>query len=118
VKRDALPIDETTALLRELVAEVRGLRADMAAANRAHYGIDEPLVNLLHEIYGFAGTERFSAASLIEQADATLLAALNGMDALTLGRTLPRLKDLNVDGLRLVLVGRGVDGNEWRIQTA
>ncbi len=121
MRRDPLPevLDappgEMHAMLRELLAEVRALRCDLARQRDAV--IDPTLVALVHTLARRVGVEvAFSASELIEQADDTVREALGDMNAHALGRQLARLEGRDIDGLCVTRVGRDAGGVIWSIR--
>jgi hypothetical protein len=115
--------DASTDLLRELVAEVRGLRADLVAHRRERKlsPADRAVLStVLPTIAATVGDRVFTVSELV--AHAQLPAATELREAIAtaggahaLGRLLKRGEHADVGGLALETLGVDRDGRMWRI---
>jgi hypothetical protein len=115
---------ETSALLRELIAEVRGLRVDLAR----HAGAPTPtegLANLLEAIAFTVGDREFTAPELAQFAEIAppekLLTALHeagGTNPRKVGKLLRRLEKQECGGWRVVQIGNDREGILWKVVPA
>lgn len=114
-----------TAQSAELVAEVRGLRRDLAAsAPRAVMPIAACDIELLRAIAATSEGRKFTVSELLETISDraedrrlrnAIVAALGGVNGRSLGKLLRRVEGSDIEQLRVVRVGEGRDGIAWRI---
>lgn len=107
--------DEVAELLREVLVELRGIRAALERRS----DVDRPEVAaLLIAIFEAVGTRAFSGPELIDYAEvssnARLLAAC-GSNARKLGRIFRRIEGEACAGLRVERVGDSRAGIVWRV---
>ena len=112
----------TITLLRQLVAEVRGLRADLARQHVGEQGGDDVrTANLLSGIADAIGDRLFTSAELLEHAKViagplpAVLDALNVATPRRLGKCLGRIEGRECAGLAVQRVGTDVDGIIWKV---
>lgn len=115
--------DPIEALLRELVTEVRGLRADLRTAGRqtATGSTSEPVdpAEFLATIADSVKGHPFTAGELLAHAavDVDLAHALQGVTtARQLGKRLQVLADRTINSLRLERISRDATGLIWLVQ--
>jgi hypothetical protein len=108
------------ALLRELIAEVKGLRADLArTSGRRRPEIPDALLPILAQAVfdkAFTATEVIRHASTV---DAPLRAALDGAglsNARQLGKWFRAIEGRVIVGARLTRIGTERDGVVWRVR--
>jgi hypothetical protein len=119
-----MSMDETNALLRVLIAEIRGLRADLAgketvASEAAGF---EGLVDAI----AFAvGDREFTAVELAQFADAApperlqrVLHEAGGTNPRKVGKLLHRLSKLDLSGWQVHRIGVERDGLIWKVKPA
>jgi hypothetical protein len=110
--------DQVAALLRELVAEVRGLRADLTRDRRpsrlTRHDRDR-LVAILPAAGGVFGSELFTAKELLEHDAAALRLVLRGLTARQLGRLLQRAEGAVLGGYTVQRDGVKVGAVLWRV---
>ena len=127
---------DVIAALTALVAEQgRAIAAQRAALDaltarvahlerRARVEVDGADHALLARLSAVVGGEEFTSARLVEQFGRELADALSGAcvdprSPAEVGIALRRLKDVEIDGLRVEKVGRrSRDGERWRVQRA
>lgn len=108
--------DQVLELLGDLVAEVRGLRADLAASRRR-----PSRIALLPVIAAAVADRAFSAVELVQHAEMvddglrTALDAAHLTTARQVGKTLRALEGRTIRGLRLARIGTDRDGVVWRM---
>jgi hypothetical protein len=111
------PRDALLEVMRELVAEVKGLRADLAA--RRGPTPDAQDEELLRVIAEHVEHRVFSAAELVAHAAlesaVQLREVLRGRNARKLGRVLMRLEGRALNGLVLYRNGEDRNGLVWRV---
>jgi hypothetical protein len=118
-------------LLSELIAEIRGLRADLAAsAPRAREPIaayDADVVELLRAISSASEGRKFTVSGLLETISDraedrrlrdSIVAALGTVDGRRLGQLLRRVEGADIDSLSVARVGEGRDGIAWRVASS
>lgn len=117
-----IPADsDALSLLREIRDELRLLRADLAGHGRRP---QTDAANLLRLIATFAGDRAFSARELVDHAKlptssdllAAIVAAVGTVNPRKLGKCLRRLEGLDLDGLRLEVVGVDRSGLIWLLR--
>jgi hypothetical protein len=120
----ALPADSTdtiATLLRELVAEVRGLRADQrerrpaSSLSRADRAV---LARLLPAAGGVFGSEPFLTRDLFESDSAALTLVLRGLNVRQVGRLFRRGEGQAIDGYMIQRDGKELNAILWRILKA
>lgn len=110
-----------TDVLREILAEVRAIRAAVEARRPAE---DAATANALRQIHARTGDRVFTAGDLAEHSQlptaAPLRAALQSVvrtvNARSLGRFLRRAEGSNQHGLIVRRVGTDRDGVLWKIE--
>jgi len=114
----------TEALLRELIAEVRGLRMDLARQAGAPVQA-EGLADLLEAIAFTVGDRMFTAPELAKFAEAappekllTALHAAGGTNPRKVGKLLRRMEKQECGGWRVVQIGTDRDGILWKVVPA
>jgi hypothetical protein len=115
-----VPIEttDTIALLRELVEQVKGLRADLRERRpAASLSRDDRayLARLLPVLGGVYGSEGFTSRDCVEDDAPAVRLVLEGRSAKAIGKLLARAEGIAIAGL---LVRRtGVDGQVtvWRV---
>lgn len=120
--------DQVVALLRDLLAELRGFRADLRRDRAA-----APLADrLIVAVHATVGGEAFTAASLCALAKSPLAIRLElhaicddiarGLDLPGAGRRVGRFLAKNLhyeaDGLRLISLGKVRGGGAYKIEVA
>jgi hypothetical protein len=111
-------------LIRELLAELRALRSDLLAHQRAASGPrDDADVHLLITVATECGSRVFTARDLWRHADVApdLAAALEAADlttAVEVGHWLQRMAGAPVSGFTVVRGRRGSSGRTWSVQPA
>lgn len=115
---------EMNALLRELVYEVRGLRADLARQAGAPIPATS-LADLVEAIASTAGDCVFTAVELEEFAEAAppeklqiALHAAGGTNPRRIGKLLRRLQKQEFPNWRVVEMGSDRDGILWKVVPA
>ena len=118
--------DEAHELLRAILGELRGVRADLRSPRQPHAEIATH-VDLLRAIEATTAGLTFSVAELLEHAevvaqraaDPRLHAAIEGavgaVNGRRLGKLLGRLEGEALGGLMIERVATGRDGVLWRI---
>jgi hypothetical protein len=116
-------------LLRAILDELRGLRADLRRQAAAAPIADR----LVQAVHGLLGSEAFTAAQLLALADSSLSTRLELRSVVedivgddleragagrVFGRFLARNSQHAVDGVRLVSLGKSRDGFAYRIVVA
>jgi hypothetical protein len=111
-------------LIVELIAEVRGLRADFRAATpMAGKSQDDVLAGHLAAIERHVQRRTFTVLDLVEHCEVAesealrdaligLAGALNGR---RVGQALARMEGVNLDGLMVRRSGTGREGAYWRV---
>jgi hypothetical protein len=114
-------MDETNALLRELLAEIRGLRADLAGRPTAPKAAS--LQELIDAIAFAVGDKAFTAKELVTHAEAlpaerlkNALNAAGGTNHKCIGRLLLRMSKQEFSGWRIKRLFRERDGLLWIIE--
>ena len=110
--------DPVEALLRELVEQVRGLRADLAERRPATSlsRVDrERLARLLPAIGGTLGSEPFNSSEICEHDAAALRLGRAGLTAKQLGRLLRRAVGTPVGGYLVERLGEEAGAVLWRV---
>jgi hypothetical protein len=116
-------------LLRELIAEVKGLRADLSvrgqvlncpradisSLSRADLAL---LGRLLPAIGGALGSEAFLARDLFEHESAALRLVRRGLNAKRIGRLLHRAEGHAIDGYLIERAGVELGAILWRVVQA
>lgn len=106
-------------LLRELVAEVRGLRADLARQGRPDSTLSRAdraqLAQMLPAIAGVYGPETFSARDLVEDDRPAVRLVVQGRSVKQLGKLLARADGVAIEGLMLQRQGREYQVTQWQI---
>jgi hypothetical protein len=116
--------DETNALLRELLAEIRGLRADLAGKETV--ASEAAGFQGLIEAIAFAvGDREFTAVELAQFSDAApperlqqALHAAGGTNPRKVGKLLHRLSKLELSGWQVLRIGVERDGLIWKVKPA
>lgn len=115
--------DPALALLADLVAEVRGLRADMAgraAPPALRKDQSDALAALLPVLAGIYGDSRFSCWECVDVANqktvngANMKIALAGRTAQQLGKLLAQGIGRDFAGIQIVRDGSDANGNLWK----
>jgi hypothetical protein len=119
--RRASPEASTTdALLRELIDQLIGLRAD--ARDRRPSPLTrqdrDPLARILPVVIGVCGSELFTARELVEDESADLRLVLAGQTPKRLGRLLQRAEGQRIGGFVVQRDGLEVGAVLWRIVAA
>ena len=110
--------DETVALLRQLIAEVRGLREDLRSRRPAPSLSRADLIRLgemLPAIGGVFGPELFNSAEVYQHPAAALRVACRGLTVKQIGRLLRRAVDIPIGGHMVVREGAEAGAVLWRI---
>jgi hypothetical protein len=113
-----LPVATTDDLLRELIAEVRGLREDLRAGRAAPSlsRTDRVLVGkLLAPIAGVFGSEPFTSAEVVEHKSDALRVVCGGLSARQLGPLLRRATNVPIGGLVVTCLGTEAGAVLWQI---
>ncbi|MBB3020664.1 hypothetical protein FHR70_003750 [Microvirga lupini] len=117
-------MSDTDALLRVLISEVRGLRADIARQAGAPVQADS-LAALLDAIASAVGARVFTASELADFAEAappekllTALHAAGGTSPRKVGKLLRRMEKQELAGWRVLQVGSDRDGIIWKVEPA
>ena len=108
-------------LLRELVTEVRGLRADLRerrAAASLSRGDRALLARLLPAAGGVFGSEPFLTRDLFESDSAALTLVLRGLNVRQVGRLFRRGEGLAIDAYMIQRDGVELHAILWRILKA
>jgi hypothetical protein len=115
VKREPLAAIDCIALLqaildaqRAVLAEIRGLRHDLAKPQHRAAPLDAADAELLQEIFALVGSTQFAAFELAE--------ALGGVNAQALGQRLAYLQGRTLGGLQVRKDGRAEYGTLWSIE--
>jgi hypothetical protein len=110
---------ELLEVLRELVAEVKGLRADWQQQHGRHRTLSradrEQLSRLLPVIATTQGSELFTTAEVLTEPSPALALVLDGISARALGRLLRRAVGVSVDGLLVQADGSEAHRTLWRV---
>ena len=112
IDRDAI------GLLRELVTEVRGLRADLTRNRRPSpltRGDRAVLATMLPAVVGVYGAETFTARDLFEDDRPAVQLVVRDHSVKRLAKLLARANGLAIDGLRLHRMGLEDQVTTWRI---
>jgi hypothetical protein len=109
--------DDLAALLRELIDEVRGLRADQAQARRPSLSrVDRvALDRLLPAIAGVLGSEWFLASEAVKHPAPALRLVLQGISAKKLGRLLKRAAGQPIGGYLVTSGGTEAGVILWQV---
>jgi hypothetical protein len=111
--------DSQVDLLRELVTEVRALRADLAESRRRAPSLSRVdharLARLLPAVAGALGSELFTVAELTAPA---VQLVVDGLTPRQVGRLLRRAVGVSIDGLVVERVGHENHSTLWRIVEA
>ena len=117
-------MDETNALLRALIAEVKGLRADLAR----QIGVEDPastMADLVEAIAFTVGDRVFTAPELAKFAEAAppeklqiALHAAGGTNPRKVGKLLSRLEKQECGGWRVIQIGTDREGIIWKVVPA
>jgi hypothetical protein len=114
--------DALETLLRELITEVRGLRADLARDRRPVTSLSRSdrtvLARLLPAIGGVVGSELFVTRDLFESDAAALQLVLRGLNAKQVGRLLRRGEGQAIDGYVIQRDGTELHAVLWRVVRA
>ena len=116
-------------LLVEILAELRGLRADMMAANElSSQRLTQPgEADLLRAIAATTEGLKFTVSELLLHAEVVadraadqrlhdaIVAAVGAINGRRLGKLLRRVEGSNIDGLCVIRVGADRDGVSWRV---
>ena len=115
-------------LLAELVAavlaqsaEIRGLRADLAAGRGAPNAGSEAMANLLREIVAYCGDQAFSTSALTAHAEgapalsAAIIGAAGILNARAVGKVLKKWEGVDVGGLQVQRLGLDAAGVIWKV---
>lgn len=110
---------ELAALLELLIAEVRGLRDDLARDRRRRRELSRSdrhrLARLLPAIAGALGSEPFLTRDLFESDSAALGFVLQGWTAIRIGRLFQRAEGAAVDGYVIERDGVELHATLWRV---
>lgn len=116
------PSDPIEALLREILAEVRGLRADFALQRQAPRSArllsrdDRALLaRLLPAIAGVLGSEQFTSRDLAATSAPGLRFVLRGLSVKSIGRLLSRSEGVPIDGWLVERCGVEINVALWRV---
>jgi hypothetical protein len=128
------PFARLESLLELILAEVRGLRADLAASvprpRKPIAAYDRNDAELLRAIASTSEGRKFSVSELLERVELVedraadrrlrqaIVAALGTVDGRRLGQLLRRVEGADIEQLRVVRVGENRDGIAWRIATS
>jgi hypothetical protein len=104
-------------LLRELVAEVRGLRSDLTRRPVPSLSREDRarLSRLLPAIGATLGSELFNSAELHEHGSPALRLVRAGLNAKQLGRLLRRAANTPIDGYMVLHEGTEAGAALWRV---
>ena len=107
------------ALLETLIAEVRGLRSDLARDRwppRVLSRVDcDRLSRLLPAIAGALGSDSFASRDLLTHESAAVRLVVHDFTAKKLGRLLLRAEGVPIDGLRVQRAGVELGVVLWKI---
>ena len=114
----AMP-DSVEALLRELVVEVRGLRADLAPRRPVSALSREDrtrLARMLPALLGVFGSEElFSSRDLAEDARPALRLVVRGLSVKKISKLFARAEGIPINGLMVQKQGEEFQVAQWRI---
>lgn len=113
----------TNALLAKLIAEVRGLRADLAQRD-GQPSPDDANSNLLQEIKRAVGKLEFSSAELSRHAtlpaaanlEAAIILSIGSLQPRRIGKALDSLQEKNFGGLVILRLGEDRNGAFWAVR--
>lgn len=113
----AKPPTETIDLLRQILTEIRGLRADLAPTGRRSLSREDRarLARLLPAIAGTLGSELFLTADVCEHDAAALRLVRANLNAKQLGRLLRRAVNTPIDGYLVLHEGTEAGAVLWRV---
>lgn len=111
---------EAVELLAAVLAELRGLRADLAAAREprpstVNRGDRVLLARMLPAIAGAYGSEVFSARDLTEDTRPAVRLVMDGLTAKQVGKLFSRADGIAIDGLMVQRAGVEFHVTSWRI---
>jgi hypothetical protein len=111
--------DPVVDLLRELVEQVKGLRADLSRDRRPSLTLTRAdralLARLLPAIGGALGSDLFTARELLKHDSAALRLVTVGLNAKQLGRLLKRGEGHVIDGYLIQREGLELHAVLWRV---
>jgi hypothetical protein len=111
--------DSVESLLRELVTEVRGLRADLRERERQPRYLTrddrDRLTRLLPALLGCYGSEPFSSRDVVEAESPALVVVRNGLTVKALSKLFVRALDMPIDGHMVQKVGTEFRVMAWRV---
>jgi hypothetical protein len=109
-------------LLRELIAEVRGLRADLRQVRPALSSLTredrERLAAILPAIAGALGSEPFTSRDVIEDEAPAVRVVRKGLTVKALSKLFVRGLDVPIDGLMIQKAGAEFGVVAWRVVVA
>jgi hypothetical protein len=111
------PVSPIEALLRELVTEVKGLRADLTRDGRRSHltrADRDRLAQILPAIAGALGSEPFASRDLSD-ASPGLRVVLRGLSVKQIGRLLSRAEGVPIDGWLVERCGIEINVALWRV---
>jgi hypothetical protein len=115
-RSSVLPVVTTDDLLRDVLAEIRGLREDMRAA-RPSLNLDDraALARILPAVAGAYGETAFTSRDLFDDPSPAVHFVVKGLSAKSIGKLLARAEGTPIAGLMVVRDGRAINVTQWRI---
>jgi hypothetical protein len=112
----AASTDETPALLRELLAEIRMLRADLQERRPGLSLADRTaLARILPAVAGAYGDAAFTSRDLCDDTSPAVRLVVKGLSAKSIGKLLSRGEGFPIDGLLVQRDGLAFNVTAWRI---
>src|SRR5687767_1868117 len=116
------PLPDTSVMLAAILAELKGLRADLAIS-RTPLTDRQKLANLLHVIAETVGDNLFTCSDLLLRIPApndaamraAILQAVGVESPRRIGKLLKRYEGLEAGGFRIIRVGQERDGVLWQV---
>jgi hypothetical protein len=111
-------------LLRELVEQIKGLRADLArsGSQRGTHSLSREdrvlLARLLPAIAGARGSEEFTSRDLAADSSPALRLVLRRLSVKQIGRLLARAEGMAIDGWLVQRCGVEINVALWRVVAA
>lgn len=110
-------LQDLVGLLRELVAEVRGLRADLGGrgAGPQTAAIGELVYCISEQVKGrrFSVSELLEHAELVPELRSAIVAAVGALNGRKIGKLLRRIEGCAFDGISIVRTGADREGVSW-----